>query len=407
MYKLIYLCLWLKFISISSNIPENEFIIPVNFTIIGSACDIKFEIGTPFKLKSFEIDLMIPFNFISGTYINRRESSTHEIKEHKIIKYRTIQKLNYDLITDIISVGNDFILDSFPFYYTEEFTLNFNKLSLSYHCINSNNNMNLIHRLKSTNKIKSLAFGFDFLDKKNGLLYLGGLPYNVTRTFQYNISCPITKTKFNNIERAGWEFKINKINFGNITSDYKLNYDKGEYAVFQINTQKVIVSKNFQETLNDTIFNKMLSNEKCTIEKGTFYKFFLCECDVFENLPNLEVFFGGYGIVIESHDLIEKHMEKCKFLIEENQDKSNEWILGRVFMSKYKTEFDYDKNQVMFYSNNNIFLNESLIYDTQFNLNKRFFCILLFICCGVLLSIGFIYLILSICIRNKEIEDDS
>ena len=256
MYKLINLCLWLVFISITFSIPKTEPIIPVNFTIIGSACNIKSEIGTPFMLKSFEIDLMFPFNFISGRYINRRESSTHEIKAHKTIKYRTFQKLNYDLITDIISVGNDFILESFPFYYTEEFTLNFNKFSLSYHNINNDNNMNLIYRLKSTNKIKSLAFGFNFINNRNGLLYLGGLPLNVTQTLQYNISCPITKTKFNNIERAGWECKINKINFGNITNDYKLNYDKGEYAVFQIHTQKVIVSKYFQQILNDTIFNE-------------------------------------------------------------------------------------------------------------------------------------------------------
>lgn len=56
--------------------------------------------------------------------------------------------------------------------------------------------------------------------------------------------------------------------------------------------------------------------------------------------------------VFSEKDLFYEEYDECIFLIQENTNNDKEFIIGRIFLNKFLTLFDYDNGRIGFYSKN-------------------------------------------------------
>ena len=104
--------------------------------------------------------------------------------------------------------------------------------------------------------------------------------------------------------------------------------------------------------LRDNAFAFYINQEKCKYKNTLSYKYFYCDCRYVDDFPSIIFDFNGYQFELEKIDLFtEANDFRCNFNIatniENQEDKT--WSFGRVFILKYISQFDYHRNEILFY----------------------------------------------------------
>ena len=320
----------------------NQFLIIITFYIkhpfhkLYNLYEIKIEMGNCENITS-EISLYLNRSIIN-TYLSLYSITFRESNESKNMTIKNIQtKLYkcYDLLTLINNENNKFFSVNISFYQQiyKQLSINYNILSFSKNF--EDFNTSLVYLLKYNNIIDSLKFSFinEFIEKYN--IYFGNLPNNIINENKFSKTCKVNKKFF------GWSCNLTSIIIDN--KIIKNNY----FSIFETNHSEIFVPK---EIFNKIVkySNNLFSKKYCDIIDNKI----ICKNYLINKFPNIIfVFDEKIGFIFNYKFLFNSIFGSSILIISVNPYR-NEWNFGINFLEKFNITFDYENNEIKFYSNN-------------------------------------------------------
>ena len=367
----------------------------------------------------------------SGGYHSENSITSKKINETKIsfryhnfygstISDKICLKNNIDINNnEILNITTNISLDNFWFITVGNirgFDSRVGGIGLAYKF--EDEKYSLIHELKKKNHISHLNYGFipaslintyyndentnindaNLENKnKNGLVFFGGIPKNyINNKYRYN--CRLTE-KYN-----FWSCELPYVFIGEIN---KYNNSKNtyftnkNYAYFNAAERRILAPKDFISFLKINYFQEHLLNGTCTYYMYGHNHIFECNCALKDKFPNISFIFGNYKYMFTSSELfINYGGELCHFLIQENHLRSNNFLLGSPFLSKFISNFDYETKYISFYTENQL---EGINLDELFH--PSHIVRNLMICGIIILFIGIVLLIRRKLINRRNKKD--
>ena len=227
-----------------------------------------------------------------------------------------------------------------------------------------NKETSFIYQLYKKGIIEHLIFSLDTVTKRksNSVIYFGGVPEESIRN-KYKTSIKVDSTN------KKWGIKLNEIYFGN----HQYTYNNKDFAFINIGNDRIFAPKKVVNHLSETIFKEYVQNKTCTVTIKNEKQFINCPCNVVDTFPNMTFVFDRYHFILEPQKLfikVEAGMN-CLFLIQNNYlpyEDINTWFIGNFFLDKFVTEFNYEKKEINFYTDeivqriNNEYLLSNVIY---------------------------------------------
>ena len=204
----------------------------------------------------------------------------------------------------------------------------------------------IVHQLYKQNDISHLAFGFSKYMTYRGYLYFSGLPKEEKES-QYEAKCKVKSDDYY------WGCDLEYVYFGDRKYDMYIN---ANYSKFSTNHFNILAPVSFLTYMKNTVFKEMIERRKCMFMNTNMYHFFHCDCDTIDKFPDLHFVFEGKVFTVKMVNLFEIYdpsalgVEYCEFLISKNNINENEWSFGAIFLQNYAINFDYETNDVTFYS---------------------------------------------------------
>lgn len=315
---------------------------------MSGAYNIEYKIGTPPQTKFFEINLNIPFNFATTNLYRRHQSKTvitYENGEESIEG----EKGKYEHLSDTLliqSINKTITANDFHFYNFEGGYDIYDSISLT----NKHKELNfsLVHYFYNKKLIDKLQFGMISTGYKQGMLYLGGFPNNTLlnkNNYTYKI----------NNSYSSWTFNINKVIVGND------EYDNDQIAYLQGNDRRILVPSRFFKFLKEKVFDLYVKNDTCKFRNILRYHFYECLYEYTYYFPHIKYIIDNFTFEID-YNLLHREIEYNnstfrQFLIEENVLNPDKWSFGIPFFTKFPVLFDYEKQTLtLYYDNNNTFV---------------------------------------------------
>lgn len=203
--------------------------------------------------------------------------------------------------------------------------------------------------LFSLKKIEKKVFGFVKETDNTGKMYLGNFPLKLVEEKQLIYIGKVQVSKNFN----AWGVNLQGLKF------HLYSRNINQYFYFTTNDKRIIVSKDIIYNIFNSVYMdfgcqykvnmKEQLNFECNCEKITKYKF-----------PEISFNFGNnLEFSFNKKELFEdSNTDSCLFLIEGKDDTissitNNQWVFGTTFLNKYPTFFDYNQEEISFYSYNN------------------------------------------------------
>lgn len=303
-----------------------------------STYDLFLQLGPNKVTQQFELDLSIDFLWLCMLRLDEADiERTNNTFPIKIINEETKGEL---LETSIKFQNTNITLSSFPFYFVMNRGIpGFDSFPLAFSF--KNKSLSIIHTLYENNIIDSLSFGFSYQENEQ-YLYIGALPEDLTNEYKDKKIIKVDK------EYKTWGTVINNITMG------KYTFNKKYYGYFQANTFPISAPKEFITFLCETVFKEYLEQGQCTIVQESFTKYISCQCNILNEMNDMQIFFDDTLIPISIKYLIKSNnSNRCTLQIKENEiDKDIEkFIFGISFLTQYPSLFDYEDESITFFSN--------------------------------------------------------
>lgn len=113
--------------------------------------------------------------------------------------------------------------------------------------------------------------------------------------------------------------------------------------------------KEFITFLYETVFKEYLEQGQCTIVHESFSNYISCQCNILNEMNDIQISFNDTVIPITITYLIKSdNSNRCTLQIKENEiDRDIEkFIFGISFLTQYPSLFDYEDESITFFSNN-------------------------------------------------------
>lgn len=316
-----------------------------------------FDLNTICESIKVEIDLNNPYNIINiHRYPDDFVSSLKEKGNRNILINEEPKEGNEYEIN--LRLNNQLVPLSFLALNNPDVKYD-DSLSLSYHAYDDN--FSLINILYRNKMISYKRFSF-VKDNDNIKLILGGIPSIYTNT-QYKGSCKVVDNKYwgCNLTQVNLYVKYdNRTSSGNFMNKKENNY----YSLFQTNSKEISVPSRYYDFLHQSYMKQMINKGVCILSPDKLY---VCKSSFVSVLSfTLELTFNEMILVLNTKDLFEDQGVWSSLIIKRN-DNANEWKIGTGVLHKFNVLFDYDKNSISFYSNEN-----KIIYNkTQTNMKIK------------------------------------
>lgn len=382
---------------------KREKYLTTNFTVKESKPYIDVFIGFPGSPLSLSISQDMNFSYIS--------------KEHKQPSFTTIKKeaidihglmISTELISDLFAVHSEEMLSYslLYFYYIPNIpfseTHKQNVLSLVYEF--NHNNYSLVHNFLHDKYIDQAQFTMypTLSYMQQGKIIFGKPPSNLTLN-KYIAKCKIIQ-KHNN----KWNSNLNKISFSHNKKLSYIIHPENEFSYFAIDDNIIIAPYSFLSYLEKYVFNSYIQEHTCFYKITDNLHYFYCDCRFINEFPEFVFHFGKYEFVLNKRDLFEETgIYRCNFNIIGNYNKF--WKIGRSFLMKYISTWDYDKSEIRFY-NDKPFGEENLEMEMNSNENVKVIQtgnssikVMKFVCGLLLINIFILLFIKIIFNKNKYI----
>ena len=200
-----------------------------------------------------------------------------------------------------------------------------------------------ISNLKKKDYINSYAFFFEFKNDDEGDIIIGEYPdqydKNYNKKYYHNTKKPDTN--------GNWKFSFDNITWNNqafnLIKDVKILIDLGI----------IEGTRKYREYLEENYLNISKCERFLYTKDSLFYYTCPSSLDI-SKFPPLKFYSKdlNFTFVLDHNDLFVKDNNKYLFLITFGNYNADHWVLGRLFLKKYKLIFDIDKKTIGFYSDN-------------------------------------------------------
>ena len=212
-----------------------------------------------------------------------------------------------------------------------------------------NQSFSLLHSLFNEGKIEHLKIAFEPTSTAIGDFYIGGLPQSVV-TNKYKGECH-SKDK--------WGCHLDMIIF-NYTKDNYTTYNCNREIYFQTAINGISVTNDFINFIENKVLYNYFTTQSCYYSSDKRKKI-KCNREILndETLTTMKigfvfegkVYYLSFSFLFES--IFDESSECLSLIIEENQH-SNDWYFGGLFLSNFISEFDYETKTVSLYSDTKI-----------------------------------------------------
>lgn len=298
-------------------------------------------IKIPYELSS-QNQLTMPLNFGKNptTFLGIKFDKDYShffrlsyLNKPTIIKnitvYHTSYSTNISEVVDIISLGEYKINLKFYLFHYDVFPK-----SLGFAFSFNNNDFSIVHSLKQSNLIDHLSFSFVPKGEKGGDIYFGRIPSDIIKGKQ-KANCGVTKGII-------WNCELKEV----WVDDYKYI---NKYFMKIRGASSTLVPDDFFLYLQRTFFNVgnslHFSGDSNTIFCGMEY--------INQVNGTISFIIGDYKFEIKLYDLFICDNERqniCRFQMVRNEKVPNQWELGLSIWNKYITTFDYENEEIQFFS---------------------------------------------------------
>lgn len=195
-----------------------------------------------------------------------------------------------------------------------------------------------ISQLRDKGLISSLSFSITHsTNNKTINLNFGGIPEDVIKDKHYS-KCRVNK------ESIEWSCSLNKIIVNNTSI---VNTD---YAYFGSESMFIYAPVSIYNVVYDNYIADGFKTKMCKFERNEFFDYTIfCSQEYIRNLADITFVIEYYNYQMNSSRIFECLYNNCKYLMMPNI-KSNKWIIGISFIDSFETLFDYERGEIVFYS---------------------------------------------------------
>ena len=325
-----------------------------------------------------KINMALDFTFIplSQNYSKSEDSNGLTYSEDEIVEIDN-KEFNTKLISTnyfIFEEQNNMNLNNLRFYYIHKKDLDENDINKGYNVYNTlyfgqlglgplydDDNLNILYALKQQNLINYMSFGILFGENKNNnYLYLGNIDEikkdalgEKEASFVVDLDKKLLK-KYNK-----WGTRIDGIvvdKTNNLIKHARHKY----FAYFNLIEDRIFVPDKIMEYLISRVFSIYINLNICFVTEYSDKKFINCKKNKIEkekdNFPAIIFVIKKFGFKLTYEDLFFDSIKEDEviFIIQKNYyDIDTSIILfGSRFFKKYLIQFDMEKRQIIFNSNN-------------------------------------------------------
>ena len=311
-------------------------------------------IGTPQNIVSIKLTMEYSPFVIKGTNLqgkyNEKQSSTFISKSYPFEFYLQLFKegyYSYDKI-QINTLNDKSSNENLTFILATKEELhrkipNDGIMGLKVEDTSNVREQGIIYQLKKQNITDNYAFTIDFKNDDEGDIIIGNYPHEYDKNYKEDFLYVAHKGDSNHY----WKFSFSSIQWNNMSfndvTDVKIFLDYG--TIFGTTQYRNEVEKNF--------FN--INNcEKNYYQKDS-HIYFHCpsNTDISKFPP---IIFSCKDLnstfTFDYNELFVKEGDKYYFKIFFGDYKSDYWVIGKMFLKKYKIIFDVDKKLIAYYAEN-------------------------------------------------------
>ena len=328
-------------------------------------------IGDPAgKMRYFQIDLEIPFNWI--------QSTSYEVGYSNALQFVGTDDVTIENVNTQCKLYHDYIkfpgsgvgIGKFFFYINQNENIK-GFSSLSFSLQPGNEVFSLSKKLKEIGTINNNRFGFvprhlPQSTNKESIIYFGDLPEEI-KNYTKSISIKLRDTD------TKWGFNINKIIFKNLNKNKV--FIVNSFAILRSIDHKITVPSSFFAFLIDNIFSSFIERNICFLHKFNHYEQIECVMKLIKDLGELYLILDeNIGLKLHLLDFFRVPSVNGTFLIE-TQLGENQWIIGNTILKYFATLFDIDNKIITFYGDNTILEQEivELLTNTNYGANTIIF----------------------------------
>lgn len=306
---------------------------------------------------SFPINTFNPFTWITRAYDISRYSSVFKAYEFNDI---TIGNQLYpaQVVNDIISFKDTPYTFNFQFYSTNisSYQIKDAGIGLAYKYIgNDIKKFSFVYQLKQQGVIDSAKFSFlcendsDYL----GSIYFGNIPSNILAN-KYKTSCNV---KDNNDQL--WNCDIQRLIIKLHEKQFQFRLTKANKIIWNTINSFNYVPLAFFNILKQylNVNESELTYEQCGVSRNNERIHIECydnnNLDIYRNIQ-ITIRIANTNFILNFNDIFDCANENnkcyCLYAYKPSFQNNNYFYLTYAFFHKYITTFDYEKNQLTFYS---------------------------------------------------------
>lgn len=292
------------------------------------------------------INIFNNFTWDTSTHFQKGDPDTVFIRKENIeIGKKKILSSVYE--GNVYKDKEGVLIKNFRFYVTSQHSYQLTEMGIGFGFYFSDKKFSFVHQLYEQNKIPERVFSIEAGDYKN-ILTIGGVTNDTNRKFKYSSACKVSERYHT------WNCGMSRVSY----KGKDFIFPKGFTVHFHSLNLHFIYSDIFFNFMENTVLSSKIQGGECKIyRKNNPLSFFICDCKAIENMENLNFLIGNTEISVEMTKLFYvTDIGKCRSDFSSSGDfegVDSHAVLGLKFFSSFNVvAFDYDKEEVQFFSDN-------------------------------------------------------
>ena len=213
-----------------------------------------------------------------------------------------------------------------------------------------------INQLYYNGLIFHRVFTQNFEKGDQGIITFGEIPKNIVDDYKNYGRCPALDkiVEGKKVKNRKWECEINGIYFGDEYDESKVKKYENTRASFFSFRQRALVPSEVFEYFEKNYFEKYINDGICQKTTVNGYDIFGCK-NKMENAPKINLIYGDWVMSLPPSKLFvyKKTSELYEFIIYHKQNFET-WSLGRPIVRLFHMVYDYQNQEVGFYSKEDV-----------------------------------------------------
>ena len=229
-------------------------------------------------------------------------------------------------------------------------------IGLGYRGSSKEEKNSFINQLYHNGLIFHRVFTQNFEKGDQGIISFGEIPKNIVDDYKNYGRCPALDkiVEGKKVKNRKWECEINGIYFGDEYDESKVKKYENTRASFFSFRQRALVPQEVFDYLEKNYFEKYINDGICKKFNVNSYDIFGCK-NILEDAPKINIIYGDWVMSLPPNKLFsyKKNSELYEFII---YHKSNfeSWSLGRPIVRLFHMVYDYQNQEVGFYSKEDV-----------------------------------------------------